>query len=78
MYFQQEEIQTPPALDRMMIDISPPVGCSSSSSSNVYMYLFIYVFIYIYLYIYIITMMIIQYRVLLSSGHNNNTISFTT
>lgn len=76
MYFQQEEIQTPPDLDRMIIDISPPVGYSSSS--NVYMYLFIYVFIYIYLYIYIITMMIIQYRVLLSSGHNNNTISFTT
>lgn len=68
MYFQQEEIQTPPALDRMMIDISPPVGYSSSSN----------VFIYIYLYIYIFTMMIIQYRVLLSSGHNNNTISLTT
>lgn len=68
MYFQQEEIQTPPDLDRMMIDISPPVGYSSSSN----------VFIYIYLYIYIFTMMIIQYRVLLSSGHNNNTISLTT
>lgn len=69
MYFQQEEIQTPPALDRMMIDISPPVGYSSSSN----------VFIYIYIYIYIFTMMIIQYRVLLSSGHNNNnTISLTT
>lgn len=72
MYFQQEEIQTPPDLDRMMIDISPPVGYSSSSSSS-------NVFIYIYIYIYIFTMMIIQYRVLLSSGHNNNnTISLTT